>query len=241
MIDLKGQNAFITGASGGIGKAITKQLHALGAYVYISGSNLDKLEKLGAELGSNYTIKQCNLSHIQECETILNDIEKLDILVCNAGITKDGLAMRMSKEDFEEVIDINLKANFLLNKAAIKKMIKARYGRIINISSVVGVMGNPGQANYCASKAGLIGMSKTLALEAATRNITVNCIAPGFVKSNMTGQLSEAQMEHIKQKIPMQKIGTPEDIAHMAAYLASPLASYITGQTIHINGGMLLV
>lgn len=240
MIDLKGNAAFITGASGGIGEAITKQLHSLGAHVYISGSNFSKLQKLGDELKNNYTIKQCDLSVQDNCEKILDDIEKLDILICNAGITKDGLAMRMSSEDFDKVIDVNLKANFVLNKMAIKKMMKARYGRIINISSVVALSGNPGQANYCASKAGLIGMTKSLALEVASRNITVNCIAPGFIKSSMTDALNEAQVEHIKSRIPLSKIGMPEDIAYMTAYLASKLSSYITGQTIHINGGMFL-
>ncbi|HJK86739.1 MAG TPA: 3-oxoacyl-ACP reductase FabG [Candidatus Megaira endosymbiont of Nemacystus decipiens] len=240
MIDLKGNTVFITGASGGIGKAITKQLHSLGAHVYISGSNFSKLQKLGDELEDNYTIKQCDLSVPDNYEKILDDIEKLDILICNAGVTKDGLAMRMSSEDFDKVIDVNLKANFVLNKMAIKKMMKARYGRIINISSVVALSGNPGQANYCASKAGLIGMSKSLALEVASRNITVNCIAPGFIKSSMTDALNESQVEHIKSRIPLSKIGLPEDIAYMSAYLASRLSSYITGQTIHINGGMLM-
>ncbi|MCP5369102.1 MAG: 3-oxoacyl-ACP reductase FabG [Rickettsiaceae bacterium] len=241
MFDLKGQYAFVTGASGDIGGAITKKLHHLGAHVYISGSNHEKLQLLAAELETNYTIKQCDLSNISACETILDDIEKLDILVCNAGITKDNLAIRMSNEDFSQVIDINLKANFILNRNAIKKMIRARYGRIINISSVVSILGNAGQANYCASKAGLIGMSKALALEVASRNITVNCIAPGFIKTQMTDKLLDEQITLIKSKIPCQKIGTPEDIAYMTSYLASTIASYITGQTIHINGGMLMV
>lgn len=241
MFNLKGQNAFVTGASGDIGSAIAKQLHQLGAHVYISGSNLSKLELLASELKTNYTIKQCDLSDIQACETILDDIDKLDILVCNAGITKDNLALRMNNEDFDQVIDVNLKANFILNRNSIKKMIKSRYGRIINISSVVGVSGNAGQANYCASKAGLIGMSKALALEVASRNITVNCIAPGFIKTQMTDKLLDEQVNFIKNKIPCKQIGSPEDIAYMAAYLASPISSYITGQTIHINGGLLMV
>ncbi len=168
MIDLSGNNALVTGASGGIGKAIVKQLHKLGAHVYISGSNIEKLEALGSELGENYTIKQCNLSDADACESLLDDIEKLDILVCNAGITRDTLAIKMSHADFEDVIDVHLKANFILDRAAVKKMMRARYGRIINISSIVGVSGNPGQANYCASKAGLIGMTKSLAIEVAT-------------------------------------------------------------------------
>lgn len=241
MIDLSENHAFITGASGGIGEAITKQLHKLGAHVYISGSNIAKLEALGAELGNNYTIKQCNLSDALACESILDDIEKLDILVCNAGITRDNLAIKMSNDDFADVINVNLKANFILNRAAIKKMMRARYGRIINISSIVGVSGNPGQANYCASKAGLIGMTKSLAIEVATRGITINAVAPGFIKSNMTDVLTDAQKDAITQKIPTKTLGQPEDIANAVSFLASPFSSYITGQTIHVNGGMLMV
>ena len=241
MIDLTGQHALITGASGDIGRAIVKQMHGLGAHVYISGSNMEKLEALGAELRDNYTIKQCNLSLPKSCADLLNDIEKLDILVCNAGITKDTLAIKMSDDDFNNVIDINLKANFILNREAIKKMMRARYGRIINISSVVGVSGNPGQANYCASKAGLIGMMKSLAMEVATRGITLNAVAPGFIESNMTNILTDAQKSAIMQKIPAKSLGKPEDIANVVTFLASPLASYVTGQTIHVNGGMLMV
>lgn len=241
MINLTGSHALITGASGGIGKAIVKQLHVLGAHVYISGSNLEKLEALGVELGNNYTVKQCNLSDSTACSSLLDDIEKLDILVCNAGITKDGLAIKMSENDFNEVININLKANFILNRAAIKKMIRARYGRIINISSVVGVSGNPGQANYCASKSGLIGMTKSLAIEVATRGVTINIVAPGFIDSDMTQTLTEPQKESIIQKIPLKSLGQPEDVANAVTFLASPLSSYITGQTIHVNGGMLMV
>ena len=241
MIDLKNTDALITGASGGIGSAIAKLLHKLGAHVYLSGSNRQKLEDLGAELGNRYTIKVCNLSDSGACNELLSTIDKLDIMVCNAGVTKDTLAIRMKDEDFDSVIDINLKANFILNREAIKKMMKNRYGRIINISSVVGVSGNPGQANYCASKAGLIGMSKSLALEVATRGITINCVAPGFIESSMTNALTDAQKEFIMQKIPQKLLGKPEDIANAVAFLASPLASYITGQTIHVNGGMLMV
>ena len=241
MIDLKEMNALITGASGGIGASIAKLFHKLGAHVYISGSNEQKLQSLGAELGDRYTIKVCNLSDTGSCNDLLTDIEKLDILVCNAGITKDTLSIRMKDEDFNSVIDINLKANFILNREAIKKMMRNRYGRIINISSVVGVIGNPGQANYCASKAGLIGMSKSLAQEVASRGITVNCVAPGFIESNMTNVLTDDQKENIMQKIPQKLLGKPEDIANVVAFLASPLSSYITGQTIHVNGGMLMV
>jgi 3-oxoacyl-[acyl-carrier protein] reductase len=241
MIDLKDTHALITGASGGIGSATAKLLHKLGAHVYISGSNEQKLQNLGTELGDRYTIKVCNLSNPGTCGELLADIEKLEILVCNAGITKDTLAIRMKDEDFDSVIDINLKANFILNREAIKKMMRNRYGRIINISSVVGVSGNPGQANYCASKAGLIGMSKSLAQEVASRGVTINCVAPGFIESNMTDVLTDAQKEIIMQKIPQKLLGKPEDIANIVAFLASPLASYITGQTIHVNGGMLMV
>lgn len=241
MIDLTGNNILVTGASGGIGRAVVKELHKLGAHVYISGSDLEKLQILGSELKNNYTIKPCDLTDSAACATLLDDIEKLDVLVCNAGITKDNLAIKMTAEDFNAVIDVNLKANFILNSAAIKKMIRVRSGRIINISSVVAVSGNPGQANYCASKAGLIGMTKALAMEVASRGITVNAIAPGFIASNMTSALTEAQQEAILQKIPLKALGKPEDVAHVVTFLASSLSSYITGQTIHVNGGMLMV
>jgi 3-oxoacyl-[acyl-carrier protein] reductase len=241
MTNLNGKTALITGASGSIGRAITKKLHGLGAHVFISGSNQEKLVELAKELENNYTIKPCNLSDIKAAEQLIADIEKLDILVCNAGINRDNLAIRMTDEDFSAVIDINLKTNFVLNREAIKKMMKNRYGRIINISSVVGVSGNPGQANYCASKAGLIGMSKSLAYEVASRGITVNAVAPGFITSNMTDALTDTQKEMIVQKIPAKVLGTPDDVANVVVFLASAESSYITGQTIHVNGGMLMV
>ena len=241
MTNLNGKTALITGASGSIGRAITKKLHGLGAHVFISGSNEEKLVELGKELENNYTIKPCNLSDIKAAEQLIDDIEKLDILVCNAGINRDNLAIRMTDEDFSAVIDINLKTNFVLNREAIKKMMKNRYGRIINISSVVGVSGNPGQANYCASKAGLIGMTKSLAYEVASRGITVNAVAPGFITSNMTDALTDNQKEMIVQKIPAKVLGTPDDVANVVVFLASAESSYITGQTIHVNGGMLMV
>jgi len=241
MTNLNGKTALITGASGSIGRAITKKLHGLGAHVFISGSNEEKLVELGKELENNYTIKPCNLSDIRAAEQLIADIEKLDILVCNAGINRDNLAIRMTDEDFSAVIDINLKTNFVLNREAIKKMMKNRYGRIINISSVVGVSGNPGQANYCASKAGLIGMTKSLAYEVASRGITVNAVAPGFITSNMTDVLTDTQKEMIVQKIPAKVLGTPDDVANVVVFLASAESSYITGQTIHVNGGMLMV
>ncbi|MBN8523459.1 MAG: 3-oxoacyl-ACP reductase FabG [Rickettsiales bacterium] len=241
MTNLNGKTALITGASGSIGRAITKKLHGLGAHVFISGSNQEKLVELAKELENNYTIKPCNLSDIKAAEQLIADIEKLDILVCNAGINRDNLAIRMTDEDFSAVIDINLKTNFVLNREAIKKMMKNRYGRIINISSVVGVSGNPGQANYCASKAGLIGMTKSLAYEVASRGITVNAVAPGFITSNMTDALTDTQKEMIVQKIPAKVLGTPDDVANVVVFLASAESSYITGQTIHVNGGMLMV
>jgi 3-oxoacyl-[acyl-carrier protein] reductase len=241
MTNLNGKTALITGASGSIGRAITKKLHGLGAHVFISGSNQEKLVELAKELENNYTIKPCNLSDIKAAEQLIADIEKLDILVCNAGINRDNLAIRMTDEDFSAVIDINLKTNFVLNREAIKKMMKNRYGRIINISSVVGVSGNPGQANYCASKAGLIGMTKSLAHEVASRGITVNAVAPGFITSNMTDALTDNQKEMIVQKIPAKVLGTPDDVANVVVFLASAESSYITGQTIHVNGGMLMV
>lgn len=241
MTNLSGKTAFITGASGSIGRAITKKLHGLGAHVFISGSKEEKLVELGKELESNYTIKTCNLSDVKAAEQLIAEIEKIDILVCNAGINRDNLAIRMTEEDFGTVIDINLKTNFILNREAIKKMMRNRYGRIINISSIVGVSGNPGQANYCASKAGLIGMTKSLAYEVASRGITVNAVAPGFIVSNMTDALTDAQKEVIMQKIPAKTLGTPDDVANVVAFLAAPESSYITGQTIHVNGGMLMV
>lgn len=241
MIDLTGKIALITGASAGIGKACAKKLHDLGAHVIISGTSLERLESLGTTLGSRYTIRTCNLKDKADCAQLVEEIDHLDIIVCNAGITKDGLSMRMPLDSFEEVIDINLTSNFILNQAAIKKMIKNKTsGRIINMSSIVAVLGNPGQANYCASKAGLIGMSKSLALEVASRGITINIVAPGFIFSNMTDVLTDAQKEAILQKVPMKAMGTPEDIANAVAFLASDNASYITGQTLHVNGGMLM-
>jgi 3-oxoacyl-[acyl-carrier protein] reductase len=241
MINLTGQNALITGATGGIGRAITKKLHDLGAHVYISGSNDEKLSAYAKEHDNNVTQVQCDLKNEDQIEQMVSNIEKIDILICNAGITRDTLAIKMKNEAFEEVLDVNLKASFILNREAIKKMIRARYGRIINISSVVAVSGNPGQANYCASKAGLIGMSKSLALEVAARGVTINVVAPGFIKSAMTDGLNDKQKEAILSKIPTKSMGSPEDIANTVVFLSSPMSSYITGQTIHVNGGMLMI
>lgn len=239
--NLQDTNILLTGASGGIGQAIAKKMIELGAHLYISGSNEEKLNALADNLGDNCTKLVCNLGDSSAVEEMITKVEKLDVLICNAGITKDTLAIKMKNEDFDSVIDINLKANFILNREALRKMMRQRYGRIINISSVVGVSGNPGQANYCASKAGLIGMTKSLACEVASRGITVNAIAPGFIKSNMTDALTDAQKEAILQKIPAKQLGAAEDIANAVMFLASPASSYITGQTIHVNGGMLMV
>ncbi len=243
--NLNGKKALITGASGGIGGAIAKALKEAGASVAISGTRVEALEALNAELGGGCAILPCNLMDAAAVEALPGQAEAalggLDILVCNAGVTKDGLAMRMKDEDFESVIDINLVATFRLNRAVLRPFMKQRAGRIINISSVVAVMGNPGQANYCASKAGMIGMSKSLAQEVASRGITVNCVAPGFIKTAMTDKLNEEQQKRITDNIPAQRFGLPEDIAAGVTFLASDAAAYITGQTLHINGGLLMV
>lgn len=240
MHNFTGKTALITGASGDIGAACARILHKNGAFVIISGTNQEKLESLAQELQNNVKISCCDLNNIDDCQRLIQDVEKLDILICNAGITKDGLAMRMSNQNFTDVINVNLNANFILNREAIKIMMKNRFGRIINISSVIGATGNAGQANYAASKAGLIGMTKSLAAETASRNITVNSIAPGFITTNMTSKLSEEQKQGIMQKIPMRRFGTPEDVAQAASFLASDDASYITGHTLHVNGGMYM-
>lgn len=245
MTSLAGKKALVTGASGGIGGEIAKALVAAGASVAISGTRQEALEALNAELGGVAKILTCNLTDAAAVDALPGKAEEalggLDILVCNAGVTKDGLAMRMKDEDFESVIAINLTATFRLNRAVLKPFMKQRSGRIINISSVVAVMGNPGQANYCASKAGMIGMSKSLAQEVASRGITVNCVAPGFIKTAMTDKLNEEQAAKISANIPMGKMGTPSDIAAGVVFLASDNAGYITGQTLHINGGLLMV
>lgn len=245
MFELAGKKALVTGATGGIGGAIARALHMQGASVALSGTRKEALEALATELGSNSPVLPCNLSDVQAVEALADEAEKaldgLDILICNAGVTRDNLALRMKNEDFTDVLNINLVSTFILNRSAIKKMIRKRFGRIINIASVVGVSGNPGQANYVASKAGMIGMSKSLAAETASRNVTVNCIAPGFIATAMTDALNDTQRENILKNIPCGKMGTPEDIAASAVFLASEQAGYITGQTIHVNGGMLMV
>jgi len=249
MFHLTNQTALITGASGGIGKAIAKAFHAQGATIAISGTREEALQSLAQELRATNTdapvyVIPCNLMDAQAVEGLLPKAEelmgKVDILVNNAGITRDGLSIRLKDEDWASVLDVNLTSSFRLCRAALKSMMKRRTGRIINISSVVGVTGNAGQANYTAAKAGLIGLSKSLAQEVASRGITVNCIAPGFIASAMTDGLPESIKEKILASVPQGRMGTPEEIATGAVYLASPEAGYITGQTLHINGGMLM-
>lgn len=245
MFKLTGKNALVTGATGGIGSAIAKALAKQGAKLVLSSTKEDKLAELAKEIGGDVKYTTCNLSDAASVEALFDKAEELaggqiDILVCNAGITKDNLILRMKDEDFNHVLDVNLKSTFILNRNAIKKMMRRKYGRIINIASVVGVTGNPGQCNYVASKAGMIGMTKSLAQEVASRNITINCVAPGFIASPMTDVLNDQQREAILTKIPAGKMGDASDIAKGVAFLASEDASYITGHTLHINGGMFM-
>jgi 3-oxoacyl-[acyl-carrier protein] reductase len=245
MFSLQNKRALVTGATGGIGGAIAKALAAQGAKLAISGTKLEKLQAFAGELGGDVATIPCDLGDAAQIENLLKEAEAqlggIDILICNAGITKDNLAMRMKDDEWNDVIRINLEATFRLNRGVLRGMMKNRWGRIINITSVVGTMGNPGQANYCAAKAGIQGMSKSLAQEVASRNITVNCIAPGFIKTPMTDALDEKQTARITQNIPAARFGLPEDIAAGAVFLASDEASYLTGQTLHINGGLLMV
>ncbi len=241
---LTNKKALITGASGGIGGAVAKSFHDAGAKLAVSGSNEEKLKNFAAELGDGIVPIACNLSDLASVDALIKNAEEalggLDILVCNAGVTKDNLALRMKDEEWQQVIDINLTASFRLARAAIKGMLKRRAGRIIFVTSVVGWTGNPGQANYCASKAGLTGMAKSLAQEVASRGITINCIAPGFIATKMTDALNDEQKARINNNIPLGRMGNAEEIAAGALYLASDAASYITGQTLHINGGMFM-
>ncbi len=245
MFDLSGKTALVTGASGGIGAAIAKTLHGQGAHVVLSGTREAKLEALAAELGERTSIAAANLGDAESVDGLVGRAEavtgQLDILVANAGITKDGLLMRMKDEDWEQVLKINLESYFRLSRAAMRGMMKRRFGRIIGITSVVGVMGNPGQTNYAASKAGMIGFSKALAQEVATRGITVNCVAPGFIESPMTDGLTEGQKTQILSTIPAGRLGRGDEVAAACAYLASDEAAYMTGQTLHVNGGMAMI
>lgn len=245
MFDLEGKNALITGASGGIGAEIARSLHAAGATVGLSGTRVDPLEALAAELGDRAHVLPCNLSDMEAVDALPRQAAEamgsVDILVNNAGITRDNLFMRMSEDEWQSVLDVNLTATFKLCKGVMRGMMKARWGRIVNISSVVGATGNPGQANYAASKAGMVGMSKSLAYEVASRGITVNAVAPGFIETAMTDKLTDDQKAGIMGQIPAGRMGTPAEIAAGVLYLSSPEAAYVTGTTLHVNGGMAML
>ncbi|MBB5713798.1 3-oxoacyl-[acyl-carrier-protein] reductase [Sphingomonas aerophila] len=246
MFDLTGRTALVTGASGGIGSAIARALAGQGARLALSGSNAEKLEGFRATLGGDHVAVPCDLSDAAQVDALVPQAVqalggRLDILVNNAGVTRDNLVMRMKDDEWDQVIRVNLEAAFRLVRAAAKPMMKARYGRVISVTSVVGQTGNPGQANYAASKAGLVGMSKALAQELASRNVTVNCVAPGFIRSAMTDVLPEAQRTALLTRIPAGDLGTGEDIGAAVVYLASREAGYVTGQTLHVNGGMAMV
>jgi 3-oxoacyl-[acyl-carrier protein] reductase len=247
MFELTDKTALVTGATGGIGGAIARALHKQGVTVAVSGRQQDKLDKLASELGSRVHVCPCDLGNKAQVAKLIDEatgkLGRVDILVNNAGLTKDNLFMVMKDEQWDEVIAVNLTSTFMLMRAAVRGMMRAKtgYGRIVNISSVSGIIGNPGQGNYAASKAGMIGMSKSLAREVASRGITVNCIAPGFIATPMTDALNEKQVAAIREAIPAQKFGTPDDIAAATVYLASPEAGYMTGQTLHVNGGMVMI
>lgn len=245
MFDLTDKNALVTGASGGIGGAIARALHAAGARVGLSGTRAEALDALAGELGDGAFAVPADLSSADGAETLAKDAEAalggIDILVNNAGLTRDQLAIRMSDEDWQTVLDVNLTAAFRLSRGCLRGMMKKRWGRIVSVTSIVGVTGNPGQANYAASKAALIGMSKSLAQEVASRNITVNCVAPGFIDTPMTESLSDEQKRNLTARIPAGRLGEPADVAGACVFLASDEASYVTGQTLHVNGGMAMI
>jgi 3-oxoacyl-[acyl-carrier protein] reductase len=245
MFDLSGKSALVTGASGGIGGAIARALHGQGAAVGLSGTRAEALEALASDLGERAHVLPCNLSDPAACAALPGQAEAalggLDILVNNAGLTRDSLAVRLKDEDWDLVLEVNLSAAFRLIRASLRGMMKRRWGRIVGITSVVGVTGNPGQANYAASKAGMIGMSKSLAQEVASRGITVNSVAPGFIETAMTDGLGEPQREKLLAAIPAGRLGSPDDVAACVAYLASDEAAYVTGQTLHVNGGMAMI
>ena len=245
MFDLTGKNALVTGATGALGEATARALHRQGATVAISGTRREVLDTLAASLGDRGHVLPCDLGEKEQVEALVPDCEKamgqLDILVANAGMNRDNLFVQLRDEDWDRVIAINLTATFRLTRAAVARMLRRRWGRIIGISSIVGFTGNPGQGNYTASKAGMVGMLKSVAAEYARRNITANCIAPGIIASAMTEKLNEKQREAIMGRVPMARLGTPQDIASAAVYLASEEAAYVTGQTIHVNGGMAMI
>jgi 3-oxoacyl-[acyl-carrier protein] reductase len=245
MFDLTGKTALVTGATGGIGEAIARALHAQGATVAISGTREEKLAALAAQLGVRVHALPCNLADNEAVEALVPGAEaamqQVDIVVNNAGITRDNIFVRLRDEDWDTVIAVNLTASFRIARAAARGMMRRRYGRIVGITSVVGVTGNAGQANYAAAKAGMIGMSKSLAQEVAARGVTVNCIAPGFIETAMTGALTAKQREMILSRVPAGRLGTAADVAALAVYLASDEAAYVTGQTLHVNGGMAMI
>ena len=246
MFDLTGKAALVTGASGGIGGAIARALHGQGATVTLSGTRAEALEQLKASLGDRAHVVAARMDDAADIDRLAKEAEaamggKLDILVNNAGITRDNISMRMKDEEWEKVLQVNLTWTFRLTRAAMRGMMKRRLGRVINITAIVGVTGNPGQANYAAAKAGLIGMSKSLAQELASRGITVNCLAPGFIATPMTDVLTDDQKKAILGRVPAGRLGTPEEIAAGVVYLASDEAAYVTGQTLHINGGMAMI
>jgi 3-oxoacyl-[acyl-carrier protein] reductase len=243
MFDLTGRTALVTGASGGIGGAIARRLHGQGARVVLTGRRSDALEALAADLGERVAVQPADLASPGAAERLIETVESdgLDILINNAGLTRDNLALRLKDDDWQTVLDVNLSAGFRLIRSSLRGMMKRRFGRIISITSVVAVTGNPGQANYAAAKAGLIGMTKALAAEVASRGITVNCVAPGMIETAMTDALSEAQRQQLLARIPMGQLGSGADVAAAVVYLASPEAAYVTGQTLHVNGGMAMV
>jgi 3-oxoacyl-[acyl-carrier protein] reductase len=245
MFDLSGRSALVTGASGGIGAAVARALHGAGATVALSGTRLEALEALAADLGERVHVLPADLSDLAEAGALVaravEAMGSLDVLVNNAGITRDNLFLRMSDQDWDRVLLVNLTAVARLSRAAIRPMMKARWGRIVNVTSVVGATGNPGQANYAAAKAGLTGMSKALAAEVASRGVTVNCVAPGFIVTAMTDKLSDEQRAGLLGHVPLGRMGTPEEVAAAALYLASPEAAYVTGATLHVNGGMAML
>jgi 3-oxoacyl-[acyl-carrier protein] reductase len=245
MFDLTGKTALVTGATGGIGGSIARALHAQGATVALSGTRQDVLEQIAGALGARVFVLPCNLADKDDIEKLIpaaeEKMQKLDILVANAGVTRDNLFVQMRDEEWDQVIAVNLTATFRLVRAAVKGMMRRRFGRIIGITSVVGVTGNPGQGNYTAAKAGMIGMLKSVAQEYAKRGVTANCIAPGFIATPMTEKLNEKQREAILARVPAGRLGGPEDVAAAAIYLASDEAAYVTGQTLHVNGGMAMI